>query len=96
LQEGQQLVTGGAYGLVRHPAYLGAMLVWLGLAVALLSPIVLTVTVVYVAPMYLLYITSEEKMMRDEFGAAYARYCRDVPMLLPYSRLIPALRPREP
>ena len=33
-----RLVTHGAYGLVRHPVYLGALLIWIGLAVAFASP----------------------------------------------------------
>jgi protein-S-isoprenylcysteine O-methyltransferase Ste14 len=95
VQEGQELVTGGAYGLVRHPVYLGVILIWFGLSAAFLSPIILAATVVYVVPVYLLYMTAEEKMMREEFGETYASYCRRVPMLVPYARLIPALRPQE-
>ena len=95
VQEDQELVTGGAYGLVRHPVYLGVMLIWLGLSGAFLSPIVLIVTAVYVVPSYMLYMLSEERMMNEEFGDAYARYCRRVPMLLPYVRLIPQLRPGD-
>jgi protein-S-isoprenylcysteine O-methyltransferase Ste14 len=93
VQEDQELVTRGAYGLVRHPVYLGVMLIWLGLSVAFLNPIALIITAVYVIPFYVFYILSEERMMKEEFGDAYARYCRRVPMLLPYVRLIPQLRP---
>ena len=93
VQEDQKLVAGGAYGLVRHPIYLGVMLIWLGLSVAFLSPIAFIITAVYVVPIYILYMRSEERMMKEEFGEAYARYCRRVPMLLPYVRLIPQLRP---
>ena len=93
VQEDQELVTRGAYGLVRHPVYLGVLLIWLGLTVAFLSPIALIITAVYVVPSYLPYMLSEERMMKEEFGDAYARYCRRVPMLLPYVRLIPQLRP---
>ena len=93
VQEDQELVTRGAYGLVRHPVYLGVLLIWLGLTIAFLSPIALIVTALYAVPGYVLYVRSEEKMMHEEFGEAYARYCRRVPMLLPYVRLIPQLRP---
>ena len=93
VQEDQELVTRGAYGLVRHPVYLGVLLIWLGLTVAFLSPIALIITAVYVVPSYLLYMLSEERMMKEEFGDPYARYCRRVPMLLPYVRLIPQLGP---
>jgi protein-S-isoprenylcysteine O-methyltransferase Ste14 len=79
----QQLVTRAAYGVVRHPVYLGALLVWCGLSLCFLSPIAAIITAVYVLPAYLLYIRSEEVMMLDSFGDAYVRYRRQVPMLIP-------------
>jgi protein-S-isoprenylcysteine O-methyltransferase Ste14 len=81
--KGQQLVTGGAYGLVRHPVYLGALMIWCGLCLCFLSPVAAVITAVYVFPAYLLYIRSEEGMMLDSFGDQYVRYRRQVPMLLP-------------
>ena len=78
-----KLVTGGAYGFVRHPVYLAALLVWLGLAVGYLSGTALVVTLLYVVPIYLLYIRSEEDMMLAAFGDAYRDYRRVVPMIVP-------------
>jgi len=78
-----KLVTGGAYGCVRHPVYLAALLVWLGLAVGYLSGTALAVTALYVIPIYLLYIRSEEDMMLETFGDAYREYRHVVPMLVP-------------
>jgi protein-S-isoprenylcysteine O-methyltransferase Ste14 len=80
---GQQLVTHGAYRLVRHPVYLGAFLIWGGLSLCFLSYFAAAVTVLYVTPAYLLYIRSEEQMMLSTFGDQYADYRRKVPMLLP-------------
>jgi protein-S-isoprenylcysteine O-methyltransferase Ste14 len=82
----QQLVTGGAYGFVRHPIYLGVFLIWLGLALSFLSLLVFFITVLYVIPIYVLYMRSEERMMIDGFGDAYRRYCQTVPMLIPRFR----------
>jgi protein-S-isoprenylcysteine O-methyltransferase Ste14 len=78
-----RLVTSGAYGAVRHPVYLAAFLIWIGLALAFRSPGALLVTVLYVIPTYLLYMRSEEQMMGGAFGEAYREYRRNVPMLLP-------------
>ena len=86
--EGQQVVTGGAYGLVRHPVYLGALLIWGGLSLCFLSAPAAAITAVYVTPAYLLYIRSEENMMLESFGDQYRRYRQKVPMLIP--------RPRRP
>jgi protein-S-isoprenylcysteine O-methyltransferase Ste14 len=82
----QELVTGGAYGVVRHPVYLGALLIWSGLSLCFLSPAAAAITALYVLPAYLLYIRSEEAMMLDSFGDQYSRYRREVPMLLPHPR----------
>lgn len=80
---GQQLVTDGSYGLVRHPVYLAAVLIWIGLAVCFGNFPTALLTAGYVLPVYLLYIRSEEKMMLDAFGPEYRRYREQVPMLLP-------------
>jgi protein-S-isoprenylcysteine O-methyltransferase Ste14 len=79
----QQLVTGAAYGVVRHPVYLGALLIWCGLSLCFLSPVAAAITAFYVLPAYFLYIRSEEAMMLDSFGDQYVRYRQQVPMLLP-------------
>jgi protein-S-isoprenylcysteine O-methyltransferase Ste14 len=83
---GQQLVTGGAYGLVRHPVYLGALLIWGGLSLCFLSLPAALIGAIYVTPAYLLYIRSEEKMMLQSFGEQYRRYRQEVPMLVPLHR----------
>jgi protein-S-isoprenylcysteine O-methyltransferase Ste14 len=85
----QELVTSSAYGVVRHPAYLGAVLIWCGLSLCFLSPVAAAITAIYVVPAYILYIRSEEAMMLDSFGDHYARYRQKVPMFLP------RLRPRD-
>ena len=84
--EGHELVTGGAYGLVRHPVYLGAIWIWWGLSLAYLSPLAAIVTALYVVPIYVLYIRSEEKMMVSEMGSSYGEYRERVPMLIPRLR----------
>ena len=77
------LRTTGAYGVVRHPVYLGAVLIWLGLALAFVDALTFGFAIVYVIPAYLLYIRSEETMMLASFGEQYRDYQRRVPRLLP-------------
>lgn len=86
LLEGQRLVTSGAYGVVRHPIYTGAFLIWLGLASAYTSPAVFTATFLYVIPAYLLYIRGEERMMLSHYGDDYREYQRRVGALIPHVR----------
>jgi protein-S-isoprenylcysteine O-methyltransferase Ste14 len=80
---GHRLVSHGAYGFVRHPVYLAALLVWLGLGVAFGSGVTLAITLLYVLPTYVFYARSEEAMMLEAFGEAYRQYRRTVPMFVP-------------
>jgi protein-S-isoprenylcysteine O-methyltransferase Ste14 len=71
---------------VRHPIYLGVFFIWLSLAIAFKSSVVLLLTMLYVIPAYLLYMRSEENMMLSEFGDEYQRYRDRVGMVLPQLR----------
>jgi protein-S-isoprenylcysteine O-methyltransferase Ste14 len=79
----QQLVTAGAYAWVRHPVYLGGLLIWCGLSLSFLSLVATAITALYVIPAYVLYIRSEETMMLESFGERYRHYRGRVPMLVP-------------
>ena len=83
----QQLVTRGPYALVRHPIYLAVLLLWLAVAAASARFAVLAITLLYVAPVYVLYCRSEERMMLAHFGAPYQLYQRSTGMLVPRVRV---------
>jgi protein-S-isoprenylcysteine O-methyltransferase Ste14 len=78
-----RLVTTGTYALVRHPTYLGALLIWLGLGLAFTSWWVIGFAVAYVLPAYIVYMREEEAMLAEAFGEVYHRYRSRVPMLIP-------------
>jgi protein-S-isoprenylcysteine O-methyltransferase Ste14 len=90
--EEQQLVTSGIYGIIRHPLYTGAFVLWVGIAVANLSIPAAGVFLVFVVPTYLLYIEREEAMLTSAFGDAYREYCATVPRLSPTRGLHPHSR----
>ena len=80
----QKLVTWGPYAKIRHPGYLGSMLLWSGfgilssnLAVALLLP------VMFVA-IYLYRISVEERMLGQQLGDDYAEYRERTRRVLPF------------
>jgi protein-S-isoprenylcysteine O-methyltransferase Ste14 len=83
----QQLVTRGPYALARHPIYLGVLLLWLAVAAASARFAVLAITMLYVAPVYVLYARSEERMMLAHFGTPYRLYQRSTGMLVPRVRV---------
>jgi protein-S-isoprenylcysteine O-methyltransferase Ste14 len=73
----QKLVSTGLYGLVRHPMYVGTLVMMLGTPLALDSYWGL----VFIAPALLilaLRITDEEKMLREELDG-YEEYTQKVP-----------------
>lgn len=78
----QQLVRSGPYAWVRHPIYSGMLLAAFGVFVgrgdvgALLGCTLVCVGL-------LRRVRIEERWMRQTFGDAYARYCAEVPSLLP-------------
>lgn len=84
--EGQPIVDRGAYGWLRHPLYLAAFMIWLGLAAAYVSLLALLLLALYVIPVYLLYIREEEQLMIERYADSYRDYQRRVGGLLPHRR----------
>jgi protein-S-isoprenylcysteine O-methyltransferase Ste14 len=82
--EGQVLVSRGPYAWVRHPSYLGVLLLWFGLGIAFRSLPVMVAAAFY-SVVYQLYARREEEMMLAAFGEAYTRYCAQVGRFLPRS-----------
>ena len=77
-----QLVTTGIYGRVRHPQYLGFLLLtlgmnilWVTISTFLLWPIL--------AVLYYRLAKKEDKELEASFGEEYRNYKRAVPLLIP-------------
>ncbi len=79
---GDALVTGGPYALVRHPMYLAAVAMALGLALAVQSWACLAVFGIYVALLAAL-MPLEEAALDTAYGERYRLYARRVPRLIP-------------
>lgn len=84
IQPGHTLVTGGIYSVIRHPSYLGALVMVLGWGLAFRSSVGVLLTVLILLPL-LARIRAEERLLRTQFGAEYDAYCART------SRLIPGL-----
>lgn len=79
----QRLITGGPYRWIRHPAYTGMLLVYVGLGMALGS-VVGTITAslcMLGATMYRIRV--EEAALHREFGQQYVEYSSSRWMLFP-------------
>ena len=84
IQPGHTLVTDGIYSVIRHPSYLGLLIVSLGWALAFRSIIGLFFVVLTIPPL-LGRIKSEEHLLHEQFGPEYDAYRSRT------SRLIPGL-----
>ena len=72
-QRPTEVVSSGAFRYVRHPLYLGSMLVYLGLTVSTASLLCLALLVVIV--LFYNYIAAyEEKLLEAKMGASYIEY----------------------
>jgi len=76
------LVTTGAFHYVRHPLYLGCLLVYLGLTAATASLLSLAVLVIIFC-FYNFIATYEEDFLEKRFGESYLAYKRQTGKWLP-------------
>lgn len=81
---GMGLVTTGPYRVVRHPIYLGLVLVVLGETLAFVSGPALFIVVSAVAPTFAWRARTEEKMLSRTFGERYEVYRQRTRMLIPH------------
>lgn len=73
-EESTALLTNGAFRLSRHPMYLGFVLILVGVAALLGSLTPWGVVPIFAVLMDRIFITVEERMMAQKFGAAWRAY----------------------
>src|SRR5262245_12016517 len=81
-QQRRQLATTGAYSYVRHPQYVGFILVMLGFLVQWPTLLTLAMFPVLVF-MYVRLARSEEREALASFGEAYRNYTKETPAFIP-------------
>ena len=82
IKQGHELITGGPYGLVRHPIYTGLLTGFLGTAIAIAQVRGLVAFALIFSVLWL-KLRLEERWMRLQFGSAYEQYARRVRALVP-------------
>jgi|SRR5579859_850753 len=84
-----ELIRRGPYAYVRHPIYTGLLLAIIGTALAVAEwRTVAAVLLAWIS--FYQKARTEEKMLSQEFGAAFAEHCRHTGFFLP--RLVPSSR----
>jgi len=82
IREKPEVIRKGIFSKVRHPIYLGAILLYLGLNLFSISFISIGFWIIIII-FYILISKYEERILTAHFGQAYIEYKKEVPMLLP-------------
>ena len=83
LREDHTLVTSGVYKYIRHPMYSAIWLISLAVPLLIHNWIAGFSSVVTFALLYFIRVPYEEKMMREQFGEEYDRFCERAGRLWP-------------
>lgn len=75
--DGRGLNTNGVYRLSRHPMYVGYFVCFVGMALLVRSPVLLSVVLIFQVAAHWM-VLAEERWCLETFGNGYARYMRDV------------------
>jgi protein-S-isoprenylcysteine O-methyltransferase Ste14 len=84
LLEDHALVREGAYRWIRHPSYLGQILILVGFGALLANAVSLIAAPLLTTVALLLRIRVEERALAEHFGQAYEDYRRVTARLLPF------------
>ena len=76
-------MTGGIYGVIRHPSYLGLFVNALGWGLAFRAGVGVLIAVLMLLVVFA-RIESEERLLRETFGADYDIYRARTWRLVPY------------
>src|SRR3954451_22819326 len=82
-REAQAVIDRGPYRLVRHPGYIGSILVWVGSRLAV-NWLIAVATALVLLLVYAYRINAEEEMLADHFGDAYEAYQARTWRLVPF------------
>jgi protein-S-isoprenylcysteine O-methyltransferase Ste14 len=82
IQPGHTLMTTGIYRLIRHPSYLGLLLIALSWALGFRSGVGLLLAALLLPPL-LSRMHAEEQLLGLQFGDEYRSYARRTSRLLP-------------
>ena len=80
----QELVRKGMYRIIRHPGYLGTILIWGAAGLAMSNWLVFSIGIVLVLVAYYYRIQNEERMLAARFGPLYAAYRKTSWRLIPF------------
>lgn len=81
--ENHKLIDTGLYGIIRHPGYLGQLIIFLGFATCLSNWLSILLMIIPVSIGYMNRIIVEEKFMSEKMGQEYLNYKARTKRLIP-------------
>jgi protein-S-isoprenylcysteine O-methyltransferase Ste14 len=78
-----RLASGGMYGVVRNPLYLGNALIVVGMTMFLGVPLAYFVVIPFFLFVYQAIVSAEEEYLRNRFKSEYDEYCASVKRFIP-------------
>ncbi len=81
--ENHELIETGLYKIIRHPGYLGQLIIFLGISTCLSNWLSILLMIIPVLLGYLNRINVEEKFMVEQMGQKYLDYQKRTKRLIP-------------
>jgi protein-S-isoprenylcysteine O-methyltransferase Ste14 len=84
IQQNHNIIKNGIYKYIRHPAYLGSLLSFFGLGLALLNWLSIIIIFLPILGSFMYRIKVEEKVLETELGEEYLNYSKNTKRLIPW------------
>lgn len=81
--ENHQIIETGLYKFIRHPGYLGQLIIFMGISISISNWLSILTMMVPVALAYLYRIKVEEKFMIEQMGDNYINYQNRTKRVIP-------------
>jgi protein-S-isoprenylcysteine O-methyltransferase Ste14 len=82
--EGQKIIKNGIYKYIRHPGYLGEILIFFGLGFVTYNLLGILGAFIVALMVYAGEVIPEEKYMLEKFGKEYEEYMKETFRFIPY------------
>jgi protein-S-isoprenylcysteine O-methyltransferase Ste14 len=82
--EGQKIIKNGIYKYIRHPGYLGEILIFFGLGFVTYNWLGILGAFIVALIVYAGEVIPEEKYMLEKFGKEYEEYMKETFRFIPY------------
>jgi len=82
--ENHKIIETGVYKFIRHPGYLGQLIIFTGISISLSNWLSILAMMIPIVFGYAFRITVEERFMVEQFGNSYLDYQKRTKKLIPF------------